>query len=157
MGLEAVQARAAWTAPGGSTLHDLVRDTRTSQTPATLSEGCASDWGTIFHGLHRGAGEGDRVSVDVLAWLAGGADLSMVASAFGMDPLSHASGADGGVRLWNKTGTDAGVRADAGVVEVGGAVWTYAAICNWIDDAPELRAEVLGAMGSIGAAINSSR
>ena len=62
--------------------------------------------------------------------MSAGTDLSMVGSAFGLDPLSHA-GADGGVRLWNKTGTDTGVRADAGVVEVDGAIWSYAAICNW--------------------------
>lgn len=157
VGLEAVQARAARMAPGGSTLHDLVRDTRTSQTPATLSEGCASDWATIFHGLHRGAGEGEHVSAGVLDWLSAGADLSMVASAFELDPLSHASGADGGFRLWNKTGTDAGVRADAGVVEVDGTAWTYAAICNWTGDGHGRRSEVLGTMRAIGSAISGSR
>jgi beta-lactamase class A len=157
VGLEAVQARAARMAPGGSMLHDVVRDARTSQTPEKLSEGCASDWTTLFHDLHRSAAKGDRVSIDVLRWLSAGTDLSMVASTFGLDPLSHASGADGGVRLWNKTGTDTGVRADAGVVEVDGTVWTYAAICNWTGDAPGTRAQVLDAMSSIGAAINGSR
>jgi beta-lactamase class A len=156
VGLEAVQARAARIAPGGSMLHDVVRDARASQTPPTLSEGCASDWATIFHGLHRDAAEGEQVSTGILDWLSAGVDLSMVASAFELDPLSHASGVDGGVRLWNKTGTDTGVRADAGVVEVGGTVWTYAAICNWTGDAPGMRAQVLGAMTSIGAAINGS-
>lgn len=157
VGLEAVQARAALMAPGGSTLHDLVRNTRTSQTPATLSEGCASDWATIFHGLHRGAAEGEHVSAGVLDWLSAGVDLSMVASALELDPLSHASGADGGFRLWNKTGTDAGVRADAGVVEVNGTAWTYAAICNWTGEDHGLRSEVLGAMRAIGSAISGSR
>jgi beta-lactamase class A len=157
VGLEAVQARASRMSPGGSMLHDVVRDARSSQTPATLSEGCASDWSTLFHDLHRSAANGDRVSIDVLRWLSAGTDLSMVASAFELDPLSHASGADGGVRLWNKTGTDTGVRADAGVVEVDGTVWTYAAICNWTGDAPGMRADVLDAMRSIGAAINGSR
>jgi beta-lactamase class A len=156
VGLEAVQERAALMANGGSMLHDLVRDERTSQTPAALSEGCASDWATIFIGLHRGAGAGDRVSADVMDWLSGGADLSMVASAFGLDPLSHAAGADRGVRLWNKTGTDAGVRADAGVVEVGGTTWTYAAICNWAGD-DGVRSEVLGTMRAIGTAISEGR
>jgi beta-lactamase class A len=157
VGLEAVQARAARMAPGGSMLHDLVRDTRTAQTPATLSEGCASDWATIFHGLHRAAAGGDHVSVDVLEWLSAGADLSMVASAFELDPLSHASGVDGGVRLWNKTGTDAGVRADAGVVEVDGTAWAYAAICNWTGDDHGIRSEVLGTMRAIGSAIRDPR
>jgi beta-lactamase class A len=156
VGLEAVQERAARMAPGGSTLHDVVRDSRTSQTPAALSTGCAADWVTVFDGLRRAATEQDEVSVQVLDWLSGGADLSMVASAFGLDPLSHAEGADRGVRLWNKTGTDVGVRADAGVVEVDGTTWTYAAICNWPRDEPGLVSEVLATMRELGAAFSST-
>ena len=156
-GLEAVRRRAAAMAPGGSTLHDVVRDVRTEQTPTTLSTGCAADWATVFHALHRRAAEGDPVSTQVLAWLAAGTDLSMVAAAFGLDPLSHGESPDDGVRLWNKTGTDAGVRADAGVVEVDGTVWSYAAIGNWDSEEPGLRAQVLATMRAIGEVISGSR
>jgi beta-lactamase class A len=157
VGLAEVQARARQMAPGGSMLHDLVRDRRTVLTPPTLSEGCASDWATVFQALHRGAGQGEPMSSVVLDWLSPGADLSMVASAFALDPLAHASGADDGFRLWNKTGTDMGVRADAGLVEVRGTVWTYAAICNWPNDDHGLRSEVLAAMRSIGSVISDHR
>jgi beta-lactamase class A len=153
VGLEAVQARAASMAPGGSMLHDVVRDARTAQTPETLSEGCASDWARIFHDLHRSAAAGDPVSGDVLRWLSAGTDLSMVAAAFGLDPLAHASGAGGGVRLRNKTGTDTGVRADAGVVEVGGTTWSYAVICNWSGGDSGPRDDVLATMRAIGSAL----
>ena len=44
-------------------------------------------------------------------------DLSMVAAAFALDPLAHV-GADLGVRLFNKTGTQDGTRADIGCVVV---------------------------------------
>lgn len=156
IGLEAVQARAARMAPGGSTLHDLVRDTRTPDTPATLSEGCASDWASVLRDLHRGAASGDPVGANVLDWLSAGADLSMVASAFGLDPLSHGSAADHGLRLWNKTGTDAGVRADVGVVELEGAACAYAVICNWNARDHGLRSAVLDTMREIGSAIRRS-
>ena len=64
-------------------------------------------------------GLGDAVSTSVssqvLGWLATGVDLSMVGAAFGLDPLAHAV-PDRGISLHNKTGTDAGVRADVGLV-----------------------------------------
>lgn len=156
VGLEAVQTRAARLAPGGSTLHDLVRDERTTETPAMLSEGCASDWVSVMHDLHRGARAGDQESMRVLDWLSAGVDLSMVAAAFDLDPLSHADDTDVGIRLWNKTGTDGGVRAEVGVVGLAGTTWTYAVICNWDEHENDRRAAVLGTMREIGSAIRGS-
>jgi len=152
VGLDAVQARAAKHAADGSTLHDLVRDVRGPADPPTLSEGSAADWAALFAGLKRGTVEGPRVSELVLGWLAAGTDLSMVASAFGLDPLSHAGGADRGIALWNKTGTDAGVRADVGAIDRGGRTLAYAVLCNWSPLAdPDPRDDVLAAMRGIGA------
>ena len=71
----------------------------------------------------------------------------MVASAFGLDPLSHAE-PDRGLTLWNKTGTDAGVRADVGLVRTPDAAFSYAAIANWRVSDP--RDEVLGTMAEVG-------
>ena len=65
-----------------------------------------------------------------MRWLAAGCDLSMVGSAFMLDPLAHAQ-PDRGFRLVNKTGTDEGVRADAGFVEGPGGSASYAVIANW--------------------------
>ena len=115
VGLEPVRDCAARLAPGGSALHDLVRDERGPEHPRTLSEGCASDWVAILPTLD------ERVR----AWLSSGVDLSMVASAYGLDPLAHRE--DPEVRLLNKTGTSDGVRADIGLV----GTTPYAAIANW--------------------------
>ena len=151
VGLDAVRARAARHAADGSTLHDLVRDVRGAEHPPTLSEGSAADWAALFAALRRGAVESPRVSETVLDWLAAGTDLSMVASAFGLDPLSHAAAPDRGFAVWSKTGTDAGVRADAGVVDGGSRTLAYAAICNWSPQAhDDPRDDVLAAMRRIG-------
>jgi beta-lactamase class A len=75
----------------------------------------------------------------------------MVASAFGLDPLAHAGGADRGITLWNKTGTDSGVRADVGAVRHGTGTVAYAVICNWrAEDRADPRDQVLAAMRAIG-------
>lgn len=134
--------------PCGSALHDYVRDERGPRHPPALSEGCAADWADAFLGLPGRS--------PVLDWIALGVDLSMVGSAFGLDPLAHQE-PDRGVRLWSKTGTSEGVRADVGLVDIdgrgAGRRTAYAAICNWPADGEDLRDEVLAAMRGIGDAI----
>ena len=154
LGIEAVQDRASQLAPGGSTLHDHVRDERQSHHPAMLSSGCARDWAGLFGQLHRGELT-PEVSGRVLGWCAGNADLSMVASALDLDPLSHGQ-ADLGLRLWNKTGTDRGVRADVGLVRGPHRSVAYAAICNWDESgAAHRRRQVLTGMRAIGERIRA--
>lgn len=125
VGLAAVQAVAERLAPGGSMLHDGVRDVRTPADPPMLSVGCAADWVAYFRTPHP----------TLMSWLAPSADLSMVSSAFGLDPLAHAGppGPDeaGGVRVWSKTGTDDGVRAEVGLLDVDGRRAAYAVICRF--------------------------
>ena len=152
VGLASVRARATALAPGGSTMHDLVRDDRGPDDPPTLSEGCAADWARLFRGLAAGSVVSPAVSTTVLSWLATGADLSMVASALVLDPLAHA-GPDRGVLLWNKTGTNSSVRADAGLVRGPAGEVAYAAICNWErgDDGP--RDAVMAAMRDLGTTV----
>jgi beta-lactamase class A len=157
VGLDVVQARASKHAADGSTLHDVVRDVRGPEDPPTLSEGSAADWASLFVGLKHGAVESPRVSDLVLAWLASGADLSMVASAFGLDPLSHAGAPDRRIAVWNKTGTDIGVRADVGAIDHEGRTVAYAVICNWSPLAdPHPRDAVLSVMRRIGEALRRS-
>ena len=132
-------------------LHDRVRDERPPGTPDTLSVGCASDWATLFADLVSGVVVSSAVSELVLGWLSTSMDLSMVASAFGLDPLSHAHARPtDGLRLWNKTGTDHGVRADVGAVVTEDRQLAYAVICNWPPDTDAPRAAVQDAMGEIG-------
>jgi beta-lactamase class A len=151
VGLPAVQERARSLAPGGSTLHDQVRDARGPGDPATLSEGCAEDWAGLMAGLADGAVVGPAVSAMVRGWLATGTDLSMVAAPLLLDPLAHHAG-DRGLRLWNKTGTDSSVRADTGVVEGPGGRVVWAALCHW-SPGEDRRAEVMAAMHEIGAEV----
>lgn len=153
VGLSAVQHRARQLAPHGSTLHDFVRDQRAPADPPTLSSGTAADWASFFVLLHEHASEGAVESM-ILDWLAHSADLSMVASAFGLDPLAHGAAPDRGFSVWNKTGTDVGVRADVGLVMAGDRAVAYAVLCNWDPAAlSDPRDEVLHTMRDIGEAI----
>jgi beta-lactamase class A len=155
VGLEAVQERAASLAPGGSTLLDRVRDHRGPDDPPTLSTGCASDWVGVLAGLHAGAVVSRDVSARVLGWLRGGLDLSMVAGAFGLDPLAHDE-PDREVEVWSKTGTADGVRADVGLVAGPRATWTYAALCEWDPAGADRRDDVLAAMRELGARVRAA-
>ena len=96
-------------------LNDRVRDQRGPADPWTLSEGSASEWVDLLTRLAADAVVSAAVSRRVLSWLRAGADLSMVAQPLGLDPLAHAAG-DRGMRLWHKTGTDDGTRADVGLL-----------------------------------------
>ena len=86
-----------------------------------------------------------------LRWIGTNTDLSMVASAFDLDPLAHAE-PDRGVRLVNKTGTISTVRADVGVVEGPAANAAYAVLASRADDV-DLRDAVLADMRRIGQII----
>jgi beta-lactamase class A len=132
-------------------LHDHVRDDRSGDVPETLSEGCAQDWASIMQRLYYADGIDEAVCRHVLAWLAQDTDLSMVAAAFDLDPLAHDT-EDLGLRLWHKTGTDVGVRADVGVVRSPSSVVSYAVVCNWpaTDLRPSTRRAVHSTMRRIG-------
>jgi beta-lactamase class A len=150
-GLDSIQALAGAAAPGGSMLRDYVRDDRSGAVAKTLSDGCAQDWSAIMQRLYYATGIDVAVCRHVLAWLAQDADLSMVAAAFDLDPLAH-DFEDLGLRLWHKTGTDLGVRAEAGVLRSATAVVSYAVICNWpaTDVRPQTRRAIHSAMRRIG-------
>ncbi len=152
VGLEAVallQTRLGLAATG---LHDRVRDVRGPDDPATLSTGTASELAGLMGRLHRDdipgvAGAGPMV----LSWLALDADTSMAACALGLDPLAHV-GADRGLRLAHKTGTDSGVRADVGVVAGPARTVAYAVLAEFDD---EDRDAVLDAMREWGRAVRA--
>jgi beta-lactamase class A len=94
----------------------------------------------------------DMVSDKVLGWLATGTDLSMVGGAFRLDPLAHTA-PDRGVMLWNKTGTNDGVRADVGSLQGKHTSVSYAVIANWTTTVDDPRDAVLGGMREIGIAL----
>lgn len=134
-------------------LHDIVRDQRAPEHPSTLSTGSSSGYATVFARLWERADQGEWAAQATLGWLRGGADLSMVASVFGLDPLCHTH-PDRGVEVVTKTGTDHGVRADSGLVIAGDTVIAYSALANWEPDEQDTeRDEVLAAMKRIGGRI----
>lgn len=152
VGLEAVERRATAYGLAVTRLHDVVRDERRPGHPERLSSGSTDELAGLMVRLWR-----DRQAAGgrVLAWLAGGADLSMVPAPFGLDPLAHGVAADRGLRVWSKTGTDAGVRADVGLVAGAAGVAAYAVVANWRVRAPDDpdRDGVLRWLHEVGAAL----
>jgi beta-lactamase class A len=139
------------TALGLSTiaLHDYVRDHRTSGGVMTFSTGSAAELSCLMTRMVKKELLSQTVSERLATWLATCMDLSMVASAFGFDPLAHAE-TDRCFLIRNKTGTDAGVRADVGAIGREGVWLSYAVVANWKADDANLRDTVLSQMNAIG-------
>lgn len=111
-------------------LLDRIRDTRGPEDPPRPSQGRAADLARFVQLIATGQLVSEQVSVELEHWLSINADLSMIAGALGVDPIAHADGM-AGTRLFNKTGTDAGVRADIGYFETKTANVSYAVLANW--------------------------
>lgn len=152
IGLDAVKARSEALGYPESRLEDHVRDHRGPGDPPAVSRGRAGDWADLFARLHTRELVSPQADAHVLDWLGGGVDHSMAASAFHFDTLVHGSEHDG-VRLFNKTGTDAGVRADAGLV-IGSKALSWCLIANWDPAAGRLDA-VFDIMRAAGALIRA--
>ncbi len=153
VGLDAVRERSRALGFEHSALLDRARDERGPADPPALSSGCAGELSDLMARLHRGDVVGTDVSARVVRWLAANTDLSMTASALGLDPLAHAD-ADRGITLVNKTGTDATVRADVGVVTGGRGSVAYAVLASWAHGDP--RDRVLADMRDLGLAIREA-
>jgi beta-lactamase class A len=149
VGLPAVRARTESLGLLRTALLDLVRDSRGPDDAPQLSVGSTAELMWLFSALARGEIVDSLTSSRVLGWLSLNADLSMVASAFGLDPLSH-RGVDHGLLLVNKTGTDAGVRAEAGVLRGPRAGVAYAVSVQFNDSGIAARLRVLDAMRTVG-------
>lgn len=152
LGLESIRAASEGWGFHSSALLDRVRDDRGPQHPPTLSVGSAVELAGFMTRLGRGAVAGPGADGRVLEWLAANADLSMVASAFGLDPLAHGE-VDRGISLVNKTGTLSSVRADIGLVQGPGGGIGYAVIADWQPGVGDVRDQVLATMAGIGRRI----
>lgn len=150
LGIGAVQALARDIAPGGSMLHDSVRSMRGEGDPECISEGTARDWSRIMSQLNQGVIVNRGVSELTLKWLANGMDMSQAARPFLLDPLAHDE-CDMGVRVWNKTGTDEGVRAEIGIVRGRSRTVSFAVLCNWDEQEDQVaREDILNSMSEFG-------
>ena len=149
IGLDAVSARTESLGLTRTALLDLVRDHRGPDDAPQLSVGSANELTWLFSALARGEIVNPVTSQRVIAWLSLNSDLSMVASAFGLDPLSHRT-VEHRTLLVNKTGTDAGVRSEVGVLRGPRAGITYA-VSMYFDDATlASRLAVLEGMRTVG-------
>jgi beta-lactamase class A len=149
VGLDAVRARTEALGLLRTALLDLVRDSRGPDDAPQLSVGSTAELSWLFAALARGEIVDTLTSSRVLGWLSLNSDLSLVASAFGLDPLSH-RGTDHGVLLVNKTGTDSGVRSEAGVLRGPRAAVAYAASVQFNDSGLSARLRVLDALRTVG-------
>lgn len=156
VGLDAVAGCASRLGLMRTGMHDIVRDTRGRDHPPALSTGSARELVALCAELSEPRAVDPAAAAAVVGWLSTNTDLSMVAGAFGLDPLAHGF-VDRGIGLWNKTGTNVGVRCDVGVVDVDGRPAAYAALANWRADEPldPTRDAVLDAMRSLGRQIIS--
>ena len=135
VGLDAVAGTAAYLGLTQTALHDQVRPERGPGHPLTLSTGTAGELSSLAHRVMREEACGPAADSLVRGWLSANTDQSMVGSAFvehaGLDPLAHHVSLSPDLLYWNKTGTDAGVRADVGSVSRDGRTISWAAIANW--------------------------
>lgn len=149
IGLDAVRTRTEQLGLTRTALLDLVRDHRGPDDAPQLSIGSASELTWLFSALARGEVVDRATSQRVVQWLSLNADLTMVASSFGLDPLAH-RGADHGILLMNKTGTDAGVRSEVGVLRGPRAGVAYALSTYFDDSGLPVRLRVLETMRTFG-------
>ncbi|MCS5715917.1 class A beta-lactamase-related serine hydrolase [Herbiconiux sp. CPCC 205716] len=149
IGLDTVRARAESLGLRRTLLLDIVREERGPDDAPQLSVGSARELAILFGRLHAGTVVDETTSRLVRGWLSLGTDLSLVASAFGLDPLAHVE-ADHGLRLFNKTGTDAGIRSEAGVITGPQGGISYAVTMRFNDAELSGRLAVLDAMRVLG-------
>lgn len=151
IGLDEVQRATSDLGFTRSGLRDRVRLNRPRDDRLTLSTGNAAELCAFVARLHTGEIHSVAVSRQVRTWLGVNTDLSMVARAFGLDPLAHIE-PDAGFELWNKTGTISDARIDIGCVTAAGRTVGYAVLANWAWG-EDHRDPVLHTMGYLGAEI----
>lgn len=94
-----------------TTVHDRIRAARGPDVPATFATGTARELCAFLADVAAGTWQSPAACALLQQWLAGNTDRALVADTIDHDPWST-----DGVLVLNKTGTDTGVRADAGIV-----------------------------------------
>ena len=149
VGLDAVRARTESLGLSRTALLDFARDSRGPDDAPQLSVGSTAELAKLFGMLAREEVVDAPTSQRVMGWLSLNSDLSLVASSFGLDPLSH-RGPDHSTLLINKTGVDKGVRSEAGALRGRRSAVAYAVSVQFDDDSLARRLSVVDAMRSVG-------
>ncbi len=132
VGLPAVRARIEQLGLARSALLDRFRDVRGPDDAPHFALGSARELAEVFAALVNSQVVSPGVSAQVAEWLSLNHDLSLVASAPGLDPFSHEND-EHGMLFINKTGRDAGIRVEAGVLAGPRAGVSYALIVCFDD------------------------
>lgn len=132
VGLPAVRASIEALGLAQSALLDRFRDTRGPDEAPHFALGSARDLADVFAALVNSTAVSAGTSAQVAEWLSLNHDLSLVAAATGLDPFSHEND-EHGMLFINKTGRDAGVRVEAGVLAGPRAGVSYALIACFDD------------------------
>lgn len=155
LGLDRVQRLSSELGIPETRVLDRIRDLRGDGHPHAPSVARAGDLAALMERLALGTAL-EPADGHVSSWLELNTDLSMVASAFHLDPLAHRGAGQGVDRLFNKTGTDSGVRADAGSLRSASGTWSYAVLARWEDDTRDRTDAVMNGMQRIGQAVRAS-
>ncbi|MCG7416825.1 class A beta-lactamase-related serine hydrolase [Microbacterium sp. ACRRU] len=132
VGLPAVRSRIEELGLRRTALLDRFRDDRGPDDAPHVALSTAREMAAVFAGLVNSTVVSAGVSAQVAEWLSLNHDLSLVASATGLDPFAHENDRHG-LLFVNKTGRSEGVRAEAGVLGGPRAGVAYALIVNFDD------------------------
>lgn len=132
VGLQSVRARIEQLGLRRTALLDRFRDDRGPDDAPHLALSTAREMAQLFAGLVNSTIVSPGVSAQVAEWLSLNHDLSLVASATGLDPFAHENDQHG-LLFVNKTGRAPGVRAEAGVLGGPRSAVSYALIANFDD------------------------
>ena len=150
-GLEAVGRLTGELGLTSTALLDAVRSERGPDAdPPHLSIASAAELSALMARMAARTLVSAAASEQLEEWLAAGVDTSLVAAAFGVDPLTHTA-PDRGLLLRHKTGGDLGTKGEAGTLAGPAGTVAYAVLARWDPrrDA-ELRDPVRAAMRSVG-------
>lgn len=132
VGLQSVRARIEQLGLRRTALLDRFRDDRGPDDAPHVALSTAREMAQLFAGLVNSSIVSPGVSAQVAEWLSLNHDLSLVASATGLDPFAHENDQHG-LLFVNKTGRAPGVRAEAGVIGGPRAGVSYALVVNFDD------------------------
>ncbi|MGW5124232.1 serine hydrolase [Streptomyces sp. NPDC004069] len=155
VGREATAELAARLGLDDLALHDVVRDVRGPDVPPVFATGTARDLARLVTHAVRGTMGSPDASARLLGWMRANTDHGLVPALVGHDPYAPGfpEPLPGGLLVANKTGTDAGVRADAGVF-VGARRLAYAVVAHWDTDlGPSTERAAVHAIREVGRAL----
>ncbi|ARC55555.1 hypothetical protein AS850_00500 [Frondihabitans sp. 762G35] len=149
VGLDAIHARGESLGLTRTALLDFARASRGPDDAPQVSVGSALELQRLLGDLVAGRTLDTPVSNRVLGWLSTGTDLSLVASAFGLDPVAHRA-RDHDLQLVNLTGATAGVRSEVGALRGPRRGIAYAVTVAFDDVDLAARLRVLDVMHTVG-------